>query len=43
MRSLFDITSTRATGVFREMTECHFGPTKGSKFPLATEGAAVQN
>lgn len=29
--------------VFREMTECHFDPTKGSKFPLATEGAAVQD
>ena len=28
----------RATGVFREATEFGFGPTKGSKSPLATEG-----
>ena len=27
-----------AFGVFRAMTECHCGPTKGSKSPLATEG-----
>ena len=28
----------RATGVFREATQCGFGPTKGSESPLATEG-----
>ena len=28
--------SNRATGAFRESTECGFGPTKGSKSPLAT-------
>ncbi len=28
---------TRATGVFREATECGFGPTKGSESPFATE------
>ena len=28
-----------ATGDFREATECGFDPTKGSKFPLATEAA----
>ena len=27
----------RATGVFRVVTECHYGPTKGSESPLATE------
>ena len=27
-----------ATGVFREATECGFGPTKGSESPFATEG-----
>ena len=29
-----------ATGVCREAIECGFGPTKGSKTPLATEGRA---
>ena len=28
-----------ATGDFREASECGFDPTKGSKFPLATEAA----
>ncbi len=28
---------SRATGVFREATECGFGPTKGSESPFATE------
>ena len=28
----------RATGVFRVVTECHYGLTKGSESPLATEG-----
>ena len=28
----------RATGVFRVVTECHYGPTKGSESPLVTEG-----
>ena len=27
-----------ATGVFRVATECGNGPTKGSEFPLTTEG-----
>ena len=26
-----------ATGVFREATECGFGPTKGSESPFTTE------
>ena len=30
------LPSLGATGVFREATECGFGPTKGSKSPLAT-------
>ena len=25
-----------ATGVFRAVTGCHYGPTKGSEFPFAT-------
>ena len=34
-----------ATGVFREATKCGFGPTKGSKIPLATGdlGEAILN
>ena len=32
------LAAREATGVFREATECGFGPTKGSEFPLATEG-----
>ena len=28
----------RATGAFRVVTECHYGPTKGSESPLATVG-----
>ena len=31
-------TPPRATGGFRESTECAFGPTKGSESPFATEG-----
>ncbi len=27
----------KATGVFRVVTECHCGPTKGSESPFATE------
>ena len=27
-----------ATGVFRAVTECHCGPTKGRESPLSTEG-----
>ena len=30
-----------ATGVFRVMTECHCGPTKGSDFPVATESGGL--
>ena len=44
IRHLFSKVSTplpnkvsRATGVFREATECGFGPTKGSESPFATE------
>ena len=28
----------RATGVFREATECGFGPTKGSESPIRDGG-----
>ena len=38
IRSLTTPLPNRATGVFRESTECGFGPTKGSESPLATEG-----
>ena len=31
-------SSFGATEVFRVVTECHYGLTKGSKSPLATEG-----
>ena len=33
-----NISSPRATGAFRESTECAFGPTKGSESSFATEG-----
>ena len=32
---------TGATGVVREATECGFGPTKGSDYPVATEDEGV--
>ena len=38
IRSLTAPLPNRATGVFRESTECGFDPTKGSESPLATEG-----
>ena len=38
IRSLTAPLPKRATGVFRESTECGFDPTKGSESPLATEG-----
>ena len=35
------LAAREATGVFREATECGFGPTKGSESPLATEVRGV--